>query len=66
MRNICGIFMKISSLQNRVSKLMPKRFYEIAPGVDLTKKFDTIFTYSFLQDGPFNGIYKNVYNDEMV
>ena len=28
-----AIFMKISSLQNRVSKFMPKSFMKLAPGV---------------------------------
>ncbi len=54
------------NLQNRVSKLMPKRFYKSDPSLDLTKKFDTIFTYSFLQDGSFNGTDKNVYNDGLA
>jgi hypothetical protein len=34
MRNICGIFMKRSSLQNSVSKFTPKKFYEIDPRSD--------------------------------
>ncbi len=35
--NIYGIFMKRSSLQNRLSKFTPKKFYEIDPRLSLCR-----------------------------
>ncbi len=49
MSNICSIAMIRSSLQDRVSKLMLKKFYEIDPGllyILRTKHYATVFQAS--------------------
>ncbi len=51
MSNIYGIFMKRSSLQNRVSKFMPKKFYEIHPS-GLYYKTITIIIMTIVSDAP--------------